>query len=128
MTTRKPLQNAVNAVSAVRKLLAELHQAGVELTVNGDRLHYSAPPGVMTPGLVIAVKQHKPALLRLLVARDTAPAPGPEPAPSTSTPACGHNDAIAVLQVDDHGLICGPCWQRWVRGGMDWPESPGGES
>ena len=109
------------SASSAGSLLAELRQAGVVLAVNGDRLHYSAPLGVMTPEFLAAVKKHKPALLRLLVEREAAPTPPLLLAPST--PACDHNNAVVVLQVRDHGLICGPCWSRWVRGGMDWPRS-----
>ena len=87
--------------------------------VEGDQLRYQGPRGVLTPALLEAVKQHKPALLRLLVGRDAAPEPAPASAPDL--PACGHNDAIAVLVVDGYGSICGACWSSWVRGGMDWP-------
>ena len=65
------------SASSAGSLLAELRQAGVVLAVNGDRLHYSAPLGVMTPEFLAAVKKHKPALLRLLVEREAAPTPPP---------------------------------------------------
>lgn len=50
-------------------LLSILHQTGVVLTVVPDeRLQVDAPPGVMTPALRAALREHKAALLDLLAA------------------------------------------------------------
>ena len=107
-------------------LLASLHAAGVEVVQAHDNLRLRGPEGALTPDLLAAVKQHKPALLRLLVDREAHP--GSATAPAPDRPACGHADAIVVMYVDGYGTLCGACWTRWVRGGMDWPGQPGGES
>ena len=104
-------------------LLASLQAAGVDLVPSGDNLRLRAPEGALTADLLGAVKQHKPALLRLLAEKGAAPAPGALSEPST--PACGHDDAIAVLQVRGYGTLCGRCWSRWRVGGMDWPGTSG---
>ena len=50
--------------------LTELHallgRLGVELTARGDRLHYKAPAGALTPEVKAALATHKPALLARL--------------------------------------------------------------
>lgn len=48
------------------ELLRELTRRGVKLTVNGDHLRYEAPRGAVTPDLLEAMRQHKPALEALL--------------------------------------------------------------
>ena len=30
--------------------------------------------------------------------------------------ACSHDGAVVFLTVEGHGLLCGDCWRRWVRG------------
>lgn len=55
-----------------QKLLNELSQIGVKLTVVGDKLRYEAPPGVLTPVLKEALRQHKPALVALLTRQQAA--------------------------------------------------------
>ena len=174
-------------------LIASLRAAGVDMVPAGDNLRLQAPGGTLTPDLLAAVEQHKPALLQLLVANDSgpgmasapphpqcpaaggpaqhfmatvnawppdtrelwseraaimqydgglsrdaaelaafnlisaSPVPEPDPAPAAaptfSSPACGHDNAMVLLQVRDHGLICGACWSRWVAGNIAWPES-----
>lgn len=47
-------------------LLAELERSEVEVTVQNDDLHLRAPKGVLTEARCALLKQHKPALLRLL--------------------------------------------------------------
>jgi hypothetical protein len=49
-----------------RALLTQLHAAGVTLWNDAETLRYRAPKGVMTPGLVEGMRQHKEALLTLL--------------------------------------------------------------
>ena len=48
------------------ELLAELASAGVVLGVDGDRLTYDAPAGVMAPERLELVKSHKAELLGLV--------------------------------------------------------------
>ncbi len=47
----------------VPPLLARLRALGVELSLRGDRLAWSAPPGAMTPALLGELRAAKPALL-----------------------------------------------------------------
>jgi hypothetical protein len=46
-----------------RDLLQRLHDAGFELTVDGDRLRYRAPAGALTPELRAALAEWKPDLV-----------------------------------------------------------------
>ena len=46
-----------------RDLLQRLHDAGVILKVDGNRLRYRAPRGAMTPELRAALVERKPDLL-----------------------------------------------------------------
>ena len=47
-------------------LIGRLHAAGVQLTANGDKLHISAPAGVLTPELRAELVEHKAALMAAL--------------------------------------------------------------
>ena len=47
-------------------LIDELRGRGVEFAVAGERLHWRAPRGAMTPGLVDALRQHKGEVMALL--------------------------------------------------------------
>jgi DNA polymerase-1 len=51
-------------------LLGRLRAARVELAARGDRLHYRAPPGVLTPHLLEGMREHKDGLLELLAPAD----------------------------------------------------------
>src|SRR5262245_37809376 len=64
----------------LRELHALLGRLEIVLSVHGDRLHYQAPPGAMTPEVKTALATHKPALMRLLSAVES-PAPPPPPWP-----------------------------------------------
>jgi hypothetical protein len=48
------------------KLLAELDNRGVQLFLDGDRLRYRAPAGVLGPGLREALSEHRLAIVDLL--------------------------------------------------------------
>lgn len=48
---------------ATRELLERLHQAGIVLTVDGDRLRYRGPEGALTPALREALAEIKPDLI-----------------------------------------------------------------
>ncbi|MFN2168777.1 MAG: condensation domain-containing protein, partial [Anaerolineae bacterium] len=69
-------------------LLAQLRLLGVRLWLDGDRLRYAAPPGIMTPELRAELGRHKAAIIDHLqqsaaMVRDSAPAI--EPAPPGAT-------------------------------------------
>ena len=44
-------------------LISDLRRRGVELTAEGDRLHYRAPRGVLSPELLADLRSHKPEIL-----------------------------------------------------------------
>ena len=46
-----------------RDILQRLHDAGVTLTIEGDRLRYRAPAGAMTPDLRADLAAWKPDLV-----------------------------------------------------------------
>jgi hypothetical protein len=50
----------------VAELLAACRQQGIGLTVEGDRLRYKAPVGVLSPALKDALRQQKASLIVLL--------------------------------------------------------------
>jgi hypothetical protein len=75
-------------------LLDELRTKGVHLTVEGERVAVDAPRGALTDDLRQAIRQHKAALLALLV----QPAPAtdaPATAPSTPEP-CTHQAHVPL--------------------------------
>jgi hypothetical protein len=46
-----------------REILQAAHEAGIVLTVDGDRLRFRAPAGALTPELRAALEELKPDLL-----------------------------------------------------------------
>ena len=50
---------------SVAALLADLAQAGITLTADGDKLRYQAPAGALTEGRRQAIVRHKAELLAL---------------------------------------------------------------
>jgi hypothetical protein len=52
------------------ELHAVLDRLGVELTARGDKLHYKAKSGSLTPEIKAALAAHKRSLLALLVRAD----------------------------------------------------------
>ena len=73
-------------------LLSQLRELGVEIKVSADdRLVIDAPRGAITPELRSALASHKPELLQILKAEQTAKVaattPGPqEPVAAVATP------------------------------------------
>jgi hypothetical protein len=75
------------------ELRACLENIGVRLSARGDKLHFVAPSGVMTPTIKAALLDHKPALLASLARAKgpdscpstTAPPPAPDPGPARAT-------------------------------------------
>jgi site-specific DNA-methyltransferase (adenine-specific) len=51
---------------SARELLTRLRNAQVELTARGDRIHYRARPGALTPELLEGLRRHKDEVLALL--------------------------------------------------------------
>jgi YD repeat-containing protein len=74
-------------------LQACLERLGVKLSARGNKLHFQAPKGVLTPAIKAALIDHKPALLASLgkagapvtaaAMAGPAPAPPTRPAPPT---------------------------------------------
>lgn len=63
-------------MSAV-ELLQRLKKNGVDLSLNGDKLRYSAPVGTLSESDKAEIVHHKAELLALLYANDAAPTPIP---------------------------------------------------
>ncbi|HEX5493583.1 MAG TPA: hypothetical protein VFX70_03285, partial [Mycobacteriales bacterium] len=61
----------------VADLLSRLYAANVDLWVDGDRLRFSAPKGVLTPDLRAALVEHRDAVMEFLrrASTDVAPVP-----------------------------------------------------
>ena len=55
------------------EVLLAARELGIDLIAEGEYLRYSAPPGVLTSGLLTELKRHKPELLALLSAPETYP-------------------------------------------------------
>jgi len=55
-------------MSVAAELLKALRDRGVSLVVDGSQLRYRAPRGAFTDELRAAIAQHRPEVLRLLVA------------------------------------------------------------
>lgn len=133
-------------VVAIR-LLATLTARGVALMVAGDVLRYAAPPDVLTPDLLAALRAHKDAILALLTdvqpvptayaARHTIgwagePLPANAPRPGWPCTVCGYH------LWSTHGgqpWYCGNCgqpagiltpaWPCLHCGGVAWAGEPG---
>ena len=54
----------------VETLIDGLHRRGVRLHVNGDKLRWVAPVGVMTDADLFALREHKPEVLAILSEQD----------------------------------------------------------
>lgn len=95
-----------------RELLESLEAAGIRLTAHGDKLRYSCPPGALTDDLRALIKEHKPALLRLL---NPEPPPAPEPSPVSLPPSLMANGLCYTCfggrwWLSVHGaLVCATC-------------------
>lgn len=50
-------------------IIAELQASGAELTANGERLRYKAPPGLLTPELRAFLVEHKTEIIAHLQRR-----------------------------------------------------------
>ena len=85
-------QNGRNGKTAmVAVLMADLKQRGVELAVDGDRLRWRAPEGVVTADVIETLRSHKPEVIAALAERADAPRPqlDAEGLPVAPCPACG---------------------------------------
>ena len=51
---------------SVETLIDGLHRRGVRLRVDGDRLRWRAPVGVMTEADLAALREHKPDVLAII--------------------------------------------------------------
>ncbi len=104
----------------VETLMAELSGLGVVLRIDGDRLAFDAPAGVMVGDLLARVRADRAGLIRILSRADDPPAVDPAPsdrAPSIRCP-CGGID----LADDPGGLRCRSCrsmaWVATAGGGL----------
>lgn len=99
----------------VTALLSELERRGVRLQTDGSRVGFS-PAGAVTPDLRQAIREHKPALLKLLSPPtgdstfDDAPLGPPVADPFDEPPErlpCGHSQQWRSIY-GPH-LICATC-------------------
>ena len=94
----------------VRGFLARLQTLDIRLSINGDRLHCSAPAGALTPELRAELERMKPEVLAFLRSSETAAVGGstavPMRATGTKPPlfvAPGHNgDVFCYLPMLRH--------------------------
>lgn len=76
------------------KLLSDLEQRDVAVTVEGGQLRVDAPRGVLTEDLRRTLSEHKPEIVALI--RDRTPAPG-----SGASEQPGEDARIAAMTLDD---------------------------
>lgn len=86
------------------ELLATLEERGIELTPDGDQIHYRAPRGALTHELREAIRLHKPRLLALLHPAVDAP---PVAAPPCSI--CGDDEFWERPPAHGGGRVCARC-------------------
>ncbi len=102
------------------KLLAVLRSSGVVLSIEGDRLAFDAPEGVLTDELLDRMRAHREELLGLIGPVESSsddPAPGGSSVPSSiACPRCRSADLID----EPEGLRCGDCDR------LAWFDLPGG--
>ncbi|HUF61818.1 MAG TPA: amino acid adenylation domain-containing protein [Verrucomicrobiales bacterium] len=72
---------------SVTEFLAQLHQTGIRLRADGDRLRYDAPPGAVTASLREELLQRKAAILDFLKENPSIGGSGMEPIPTVSRDA-----------------------------------------
>jgi hypothetical protein len=99
------------------ELLHALQAHDVRLRVDGERLTYDAPAGVMTAELLALLRQQKHALLALLPQ-------GSLPASRTMSDAAltaVHAVPAPLGTVGRHGQPCPQCGEPW-----QWPTHPTG--
>jgi hypothetical protein len=104
----------------VETLMAELSGLGVVLRIDGDRLAFDAPEGVLVGDLLARVRADRAGLVAML-SRAVDP-PAADPAPSDRAPSircpCGGFD----LADDPGGLRCRSCrsiaWAATADGGL----------
>jgi hypothetical protein len=92
-----------------------LARLGVELSARGDRLHYQAPKGVLTPEIKAALVTHKPALLANLAGPPEA-APEPEP-PYWFAPNLSADDVDAIQAIRAWPLNVRTSWAEQIEAG-----------
>jgi hypothetical protein len=99
------------------RLLQELAQAGVELTVEGTHLRFKAPPGVVDPERRKMLHEWKWQLIALLRARldDALTLPQPTPETEAVWEPYGHQ-ATMVEDPDVRNVLCPVRWQRAFDG------------
>ena len=61
------------------ELLSRLEDLGIRLWAEGNRLHYEAPPGVLSPELRAQLIQHKAEILELLLKAEEVSRSKPPP-------------------------------------------------
>lgn len=92
------------AEPAALALLPILYDSGVVLSTDGARIHYKAPPGALTEGLIDLIRRNKPALIRALVAEGKTADADPWAARAL---ADAHADPVIAWAVGEIGARVG---------------------
>ena len=87
----------------VREYLARLQTLDIRLSVNGDRLHCSAPVGALTPDLRAELERMKPEVLAFLRSSETAAAGGSTAVPMRAT---GTKPPLFVVPGHNGDVFC----------------------
>jgi hypothetical protein len=102
------------------ELHAVLDRLGVELTARGDKLHYKAKSGSLTPEIKAALAAHKRGLLALLVRADDGTDTAGPPASEPITPSGILGGPPGPVGSDGPGPP--PASRSWRRVVALWPD------
>ncbi len=83
---------------SVEELLSDARARGIELWTEGGRLHYSAPPGALTPELAARLSGRKPEIIGFLGDARRATRVGPAPAPQGPAAARSGGTPLSFAQ------------------------------
>ena len=82
-------------------LLERLHAKGIALSLDGGDIVYEGPPEVLSDKVLDAIREAKPALLKLLaleIPADPPPAPAADPRTATQSAASQHQVVLRSLR------------------------------
>lgn len=85
-------------ITTPETLLTHLDQLDIKLWLDGERLRYSAPPGVLTPDLRAQLQRHKNALMALL--RSGRPEAAPRTKVRTAPPSFAQQHFWSLQQLN----------------------------
>jgi hypothetical protein len=104
------------------ELHGHVHRLGIKLSVCGDRLHFQALPGVVTPEIKSALAEHKAALVAMLARPEQPELLGPRELAATHEQGYAPivEPTAAPLDGEGEALLCLP--SHWWRDRVArWP-------